>query len=1061
MKHLAHLLTLSCILCISVADSAAQSGPEALARTELDTYFKGLEWRCIGPYRGGRSNAIAGVIGDDKTYYAGYTGGGVWKTTDGGISWFNLSDGYFSVGSIGDIAVSESDPNVVYVGTGEHAVRGVMTSFGDGVYKSTDAGKTWSHIGLDGTRHIANVVVHPADDQIVYIGAQGAVHGPSAERGVYKSIDGGKTWRKTLFINDSTGVSSLVMDLTNPRILYAATWEHRRYPWKVVSGGKGSAIYKSTDSGETWHRLSQGLPAEMGKIGMAVSRANPERVFAIIETEKAMAGLYRSDDGGASWKLLSNDKTITARSWYYMEVFADPVQENVVYVLNAPLMKSIDGGKTFESMRVIHGDCHGFWINPSNSSNFAMAEDGGATISYNNGKSWSTFNNQPTSQFYRITADRQVPFWVYGGQQDNFSVSIPSRSKNYGILSSDWFNGPGCESAMVAMDDPEDPRILYGGCFNGRISLLDIETMESKDIMPYPMTNLGYMAKDMKYRFNWNAPLINSPHDPKTMYFGGNVLFKTTNGGLHWDPISPDLTRNDTTKQLEGGGPFTNEGAGGENYNTIYYIAESPHQQGVIYTASDCGLVHLTQDGGQTWKNITPEGLPESMIHALEVSPHAPGTVYFASTRYKLNDFDNYSYKSTDYGMTWQKIGGDIQDNDFFRVIREDPVSPGILYAGAERGFYISFDGGAKFERMQLNLPVVPITDLTIRDNSLAAATAGRSFWILDDLSSIQQSIGRASTTSRIFQPREHYRLFGAPAFSLITEQAFGTNPAEGVAIDYELHPDDSTTLILEILDASGQVVRSLEGTRDELVKGVQGGRGNLPATHTAKMSMNNGVNRFVWDFRTSGLVKIPDAFVLNADYRGHRVAPGQYTARLTYGDEVSEATITIKEPPGQEMPPDLWRAQQSLMSQIEGRINDMHDAINATVEMRNRLGDIMKLVESKDELEELKIAADALDNKLASWQSVVIEFRQKGFQDVLNWPAGMNAEYFMLRNNLDTYDPSIPTGYQARFDDLNHEWSAHSNALDVMMSEDLERFNALFRSHDLPAIPTLKRADP
>ncbi|MDX1479514.1 MAG: glycosyl hydrolase, partial [Saprospiraceae bacterium] len=535
----------------------AQAGPEAVRPTHLDEHFHGLEWRCIGPYRGGRANAIAGVIGDRLTYYAGYTGGGVWKTEDGGINWYNLSDGYFSVGSIGDIAVSESDPNVIYVGSGEHAVRGVMTSYGDGVYKSTDAGKTWQHQGLNGTRHIANVVVHPRNDEIVYVGAQGAVHGPSNERGVYKSTDGGQTWKRTLYINDSTGVSSLVMDMTNPRILYAATWEHRRYPWKVVSGGPGSAIYKSVDSGESWTRLTKGLPEQMGKIGLSVSRANPDRVFAIIETDKERSGMYRSDDGGETWELTSNNQIITARSWYYMEVFADPGNENVVYALNAPLMKSIDGGKTFASMRVIHGDCHGFWINPHDSDNIAMAEDGGATITYNGGRSWSSFNNQPTAQFYRITADRQVPFWVYGGQQDNFSVCIPSRSKNYGILSTDWFNGPGCESAMVAMDDPYDPRILYGGCFNGRIGLLDIETRESKDIMPYPMTNLGYMPKDMKYRFNWNAPLINSPHDPRVMYYGGNVLFKSTNGGLQWDPISPDLTRNDSTKQQEGGGPFT------------------------------------------------------------------------------------------------------------------------------------------------------------------------------------------------------------------------------------------------------------------------------------------------------------------------------------------------------------------------------------------------------------------------------------------------------------------------------------------------------------------------
>ncbi|MDX1406989.1 MAG: glycosyl hydrolase, partial [Saprospiraceae bacterium] len=691
----------------------------------------------------------------------------------------------------------------------------------------------------------------------------------------------------------------------------------------------------------------------------------------------------------------------------------------------------------------------------------AMAEDGGATITFNGGQSWSSFNNQPTSQFYRITADRQIPFWVYGGQQDNFSVCIPSRSKNYGILSTDWFNGPGCESAMVAMDDPDHPRILYGGCFNGRIGLLDIVTRESKDIMPYPMTNLGYMARDMKYRFNWNAPLINSPHDPSVMYYGGNVVFRSTNGGLQWDPVSPDLTRNDTTKQLEGGGPFTNEGAGGENYNTIYYLAKSPHEQGVIYTASDCGLIYLTRDGGATWNNVTPRGLPETMIHALEISPHDPGTVYFASTRYKLNDQDNYSFKSTDYGKSWTEIGGNIQEDDFFRVVREDPVVPGLLYAGAERGFYISFNGGKDFHRMQLNLPVVPITDLVVRDNSLAAATAGRSFWILDDLSAIQQSRGQAPSGATLYQPKEHHRLFGQPGFFLITEAAFGENPPEGVALDYYLRPDDTTALRLEILNRDGNLIRTVEGTREPVSPGVQGGRGNLPGTHTEKMSMLEGVNRFVWDFRTDGLVKIPETFVLNADYRGHRVAPGTYTARLVYGNDVAEVPVVVKEPPDLEVPAPLWKEQQEMITAIEGRINQIHRLINATMEMRDRLSDIRQLVADDASLDELKTMTDQLDGRLADWQAVVIELRQKGFQDALNWPAGMNSEYFMLRGNLDTYDPSIPAGYQQRFTDLNKQWTAHRAVLDQLMERDVAAFNALFARHNLPAIPPIKRIDP
>ena len=669
MKNL--LLLLLVIIMISSYSIDAQRRSRSKTQSTQSNWnpdlFQGLKWRNIGPHRGGRANTITGVAGNDRIYYTGYTGGGVWKTEDAGYNWKNISDGFFKVGSIGDIGVSESDPNVVYVGTGEHAVRGVMTSYGDGIYKSVDAGKTWINVGLEKTRHISDVVIHPSNPDIVLIGAQGAVHGSGPDRGVYKSTDGGKFWKKTLYVDENTGVSSLSMDMTNPRILYAATWQHRRYPWKVESGGPGSSVYKSTDSGETWTKIVKGLPEEMGKIGLSVSRANPDRVFALVESEKSKAGLYRSDDGGMNWKLMSNDQIITARSWYYMEVFADPTDENVVYALNAPLMRSIDGGKTFENLRVIHGDCHELYINPANSENIALAEDGGATVSFNKGKVWSTFNNQATAQFYRINADKQVPYWVYGGQQDNFSVAIPTRTNGYGIISRDWFNGPGCESAAVAFDDPTNPRILYGDCFNGRISLLDIKTIEGKDIMPYSMTNLGYEARDMKYRFNWNAPLINSPHNPKVMYYGGNVLFKSTNGGLKWEPISPDLTRDDESKQREGGGPFTNEGAGGENYNTIYYVAESPHQQDVIYTGSDGGLMQITRDGGKNWTNITPAGLPETMIHSIEVSPHDPATVYFASTKYKFNDYRNYSYKSTDYGASWIKIGNDIERGRFFQ----------------------------------------------------------------------------------------------------------------------------------------------------------------------------------------------------------------------------------------------------------------------------------------------------------------------------------------------------------------------------------------------------------
>ncbi|MEM6802985.1 MAG: glycosyl hydrolase [Bacteroidota bacterium] len=1057
-------ILLPLLLILFILPTEVRSQKSKKQQKDLSSYqalnpelFKSLKWRNIGPFRGGRANAIAGVPGEPFTYYAGYTGGGVWKTIDAGENWHNLSDGYFQVGSIGDIAVSPSDPNVVYVGSGEHAVRGVMTSYGDGVYKSTDAGKSWEHMGLSKTRHISDVLIHPQDHNIVYIGAQGPLHGPGEARGVFKSSDGGKSWEKLLYIDENTGISSLVMDPSNPRILYAASWQHRRLPWYVESGGPASSIYKSTDAGETWQKIVVGLPEMMGKIGLSVSAVNPNRVFAIIESEKKVAGLYRSDDAGAHWVLLSNNQTLTARSWYYMEVFADPTNQEVVYVLNAPLMKSIDGGKTFKSMRVIHGDCHDFWINPQNGQNFAMAEDGGATISFSGGKTWSSLNNQPTAQFYRINADKQVPYWVYSGQQDNLSVAIPTRSKSYGILTRDWFNGPGCESAYVTFDDPENPRVLFGTCFNGRISLLDTKTQEAKNIMPYPMTNLGYEAKDMKYRFNWNAPLINSPHDPKVMYYGGNVLFKTENGGIKWEAISPDLTKNNPEHQGQGGGPFTNEGAGGENYNTIYYIAESPHEKGLIYTASDCGLMHITKDGGKNWTDITPPNLPETMIHSIEVSPHDPGTVYFASTRYKFNDLRNYSYKSTDYGKSWVEIGNDIQKDDFFRVIREDKKTPGLLYAGAERGFYISFDGGKHFERLQLNFPVVPITDLIIRDNDLAASTAGRSFWVLDDLSAIQQSKGQFEDVSmKLYEPKPQYRIFNAPPFYLVTEHAYGENPPEGVQLDYYLSDIDERELKLEIFDESGELVRSIAGSQENLPVRMAGGRGNIPLPQTTKLPMKKGLNRFIWDFRTEGLLKVP-TFVLDADYRGHRVAPGSYTAKMSYGEETSTAKIIILDPPDLDISPEAWSAQQGLMQEIEDRINEMHRTIGQSMKMNGKIQSIREDIKGKEGLKDLEEAGENLEKKISEWQSKVIELRQSGFQDALNWPAGMNAEFFLIRNSLDTYDPKVPESYRSRFEDLAGEWSKHKNIFEEIMDKDVKAFNELFRSKDLAPLEAPK----
>lgn len=1052
MRKTLTLLLSVLLISFSVIAQKAKSKTEAPASPSVKAdLYKGIKWRNIGPFRGGRANTIAGDPQNPSIYYVGYTGGGVAKTDDGGATWKNISDGFFKVGSIGDIAVCETDPNVIYVGTGEHAVRGVMTSFGDGVYKSTDGGKTWKNIGLEKTRHISDVIVHPNNPDVVYVAAQGNVHGPNPDRGIFKSIDGGATWKKVLFVDDNTGSSSLSMDMTNPRILYAATWQHRRYPWKVESGGAGCALWKSTDGGETWNKIIEGLPKEVGKMGISVSRANPNRVYAIVEAEKTKAGLYRSDDGGKKWALLSSDQTITARSWYYMEVFADPVNADIVYVLNAPMLRSIDGGKTFSNIRVGHGDTHDLWINPKNNQNFALADDGGGEISYNHGRTFSPLNNQGTSQFYRVIADNRFPYWVYGGQQDNTSVATPSRNGSFGITDKNWIVGPGCESAWVAFNDPNNPELLYGGCYQGIIDVLDIRTGETKDLQEYPATNLAFAPKKMKYRFNWNAPLISSPHDPKTMYHAGNVLFKSTNGGLSWDVVSPDLTRNDTTKQDFSGGPITNEGAGGENYNSIYYVIESPHEAGVIYTGSDCGLVHLTRDGGKNWSNVTPAGLPEGMIHSIEVSPHDKGTVYISASRYKFNDYSNMTYKSTDYGKSWTKIGNGIEADDFVKVIREDKKVKDLLYAGAERGFYISYNGGSSFSKFQLNLPVVPITDLVIRDNDLVASTAGRSFWILDDLGAIQQSKGSFDVALKIFTPKPTYRLSSVTIPEYFGDiPGMGKNPANGVTLEYYLKEKaDTVKVSLEILDLSGKVIRSYTNRKDESFKPYPGGP---PAKEV--IPAEAGVNRFAWDFKTEALPGVQGVFVYG-DYSGHRVAPGKYKARITHKGQTSETELEIISDPKVAATAADWAAQQEFLHQAEQGFEDVHKSVNKMRQVKKQIETYNESLKENADAKDIVNSGKELIKKIEKWEGNLIEPRSKNFQDVINFPNKLNSEFLQLRGVADTHDPRLTKGVQDRARDVNADWGKYKQQMQIIINTDISNYNKLFKNKNMPALIT------
>ncbi|MCY7378707.1 MAG: glycosyl hydrolase, partial [Gemmatimonadaceae bacterium] len=770
------------------------------------TRFRALQWRNIGPARGGRANAVAGVPSQPYVYYAGYTGGGVWKTENAGHSWKNVSDGSGMSGSIGAIAVAESDANVVYVGTGEHAVRGQSSSYGNGMYKSTDAGRTWTRVGLERSRQIAQVRVHPANPDVVYAAVQGDRWKGTTDRGVYRSIDGGKSWTLVLTgQNETSGASDLSMDASNPRVLYAAFWDHQRLPWRVRSGGNGSGIWKSTDGGESWTRLAEGLPKLMGKIGVAVSPANPERVYAIVEADKG--GLFRSDDAGKTWRLLSEDRLIQTRSWYYMKITADPQNADVVYVMNAPFMKSIDGGRTFATVTATHGDNHQLWINPKDSRLLANANDGGVSVSLDAGRSWSTQDNQPTAQFYHVIVDDVYPYRLYSGQQDNSSVIIKSRSDGPSIGERDWQEGPGCESANIGVDRA-NPRYVYGGCYAGIFEELDVQTGLARSIMPWPELNLTEPTDKTRYRFNWTAPAVVSRHDPMVLYHGGNVLFRTTDRGRTWTPISPDLTRDDAATQGFSGGPITNEGAGGETYGTIVHIAESPHDASTIYVGTDDGLVQLTRDGGRTWTNVTPRDAMLGLANNVEVSPHDPATVYLAFRRDRHGDYAPLAFKSADYGRSWTRITNGLRALEPVRVIREDPERRNLLYAGTETGVYVSWNGGAEWSAFSRNLPITPVTDLSVRHGDLYAATEGRAFWAMDDLTPVRQhNTTTAPESVRLYAPR--VALLGGGRSPATTTT--GKNPPFGANVYFSLAaaPDSAQPVTLEFLDAAGTVLRT------------------------------------------------------------------------------------------------------------------------------------------------------------------------------------------------------------------------------------------------------------
>jgi photosystem II stability/assembly factor-like uncharacterized protein len=1038
-------------LCLVVIQLSAQTPASA---DDYNTIFKTVKWRSIGPFRGGRANAGTGVVGDPKTYYMGTTGGGLWKTDDMGITWRNVSDGFFKTGSVGAVAVAESDPNVIYVGMGEHAVRGVMTHHGDGVYRSTDAGKTWKQMGLELTQHISRIVIDPKNPNIVIVAAQGALYSPSQQRGIFKSTDGGATWKNVLFVNDKTGAAELSMDMTNPRIIYAAMWEHGRLPWKVISGGSGSGLYRSSDEGDTWTRMKDGLPEEMGKMAIAVSRSNPEKVYALIESDsdKEAGGLFVSTNGGKKWSRITNDHRLVQRAWYYIELFVDPKDENTIYVMSASALRSTDAGRTWETLSGTHGDFHDLWINPNDPNNFIISNDGGSAVTFNGGRSWSTQANMPTAQFYRINVDNQFPYRIYGGQQDNTSVSIASRELGSGGISpSSWTSSAGGESAFLAFD-PDDPKYVMGDSYQGTIELLDVRAQAGTNIMAAPIQYLGMDAKDIKYRFNWNAPIIWSKWEPNTFYHGSQYVLKTSDNGKTWKEVSPDLTRNEKEKQGKGGGPYTNEAVGAENYGTLAYIMESPLEKGVLWTGSDDGLVYLTRDGGANWKNVTPKGLAECLINAIEVSPHDKATAYIATTRYKFNDHAPGLYKTTDYGNTWTKITDGLPAEAFTRVVREDDVRRDLLFAGTELGLFISWNGGQNWAPFQLNLPVTPITDLRVHKGNLIAATSGRSYWILDDLSLIRQ-YKKDGPQFSIYKPSGAYLVNGSseldssdPEFTGANRYR-GVNPATGVVIYYQL-PELSKTaeITLEIKDPSGNLVRSFSSKADEKAARSANARGNEPL-----LSKNKGLNRFVWDMRYATMPGVPDVRI-EGSFAGHKAPPGKYGLTLKVGDQTASTDAEILANPLYPTSPSVYSEYHQTMLGMETELTTMHHMVNNLYEKQKQLESLLSSL-SGDKYSALKKDGEALVKKMKAWDEDMVQRKSKAYDDVENFPNKFTANYLFLINQTESDIPRVNQPSLDRMKELNAQWATLKARGTELLEKDVPAFNKKLWDAGLGAI--------
>lgn len=947
-------------------------------------YFKEIKYRNIGPFRGGRSAAVTGVAGKANLFYFGSTGGGVWKTTDAGNTWQNISDGYFG-GSVGAVAVSESDNNVIYVGMGEKTVRGNVSS-GDGMWKSVDAGKTWEHIGLENARHIPRVRVHPKNSDVVYAGVMGDLYKPTQDRGVYKSTDGGKSWRKVLFANENAGIVDLLIDPNNPRVLYATTWNVRRTPYSLSSGGEGSALWKSTDEGETWANISKnpGLPSGIwGISGVSVSPVNSDIVYALIENKKG--GVFKSIDGGKTWRLINNERKLRQRAWYYTRIYADTQDADIVYVLNVRYHKSTDGGKTYKTYNAPHGDHHDLWIAPNDNQRMIIGDDGGAQVSFDAGENWSTYMNQPTSQFYRVTTDNHFPYRILAAQQDNSTVRISHRTNGRFITESDWESSAGGESAHLAAD-PLNSDIVYGGSYGGLLTRVNHKTGERRAINVWPDDPMGHGAEDFKYRFQWNFPIFFSPNNKKRLYAASNHLHITENEGQSWKIISPDLTRNDPKTLGPSGGPITKDNTGVEYYGTIFAATESAFEKGLLWTGSDDGLVHISTNDGKDWKNVTPKNMPEwMMINCIEVDPFTKGGAYIVGTKYKTGDYTPYIYKTTNYGKSWKLITNGIESEDFTRALRADPKRKGLLYAGTERGMYISFDDGKNWKSFQQNLPIVPITDLAIKDDNLIVATQGRSLWIIDDLTPLHQLANPTAKKDVIlFEPKDAYRFGGGRNR---TSRTAGTNHPGGVAVHFyidKLTKKDKVSLTFK--DATSNTIKSFSTKPKREAK-------------EAKLGAKEGANVFYWDMMYDGAERVQGMILWWASLSGPMALPGEYSVELKVNDAVMSKKFNIIKAPNTEASLSEMKAQFDFINDINTKVTEIHKALKNVKKVRTQVNTLKTSISDKEKHKSIIDYADDLVKKMTVIEETLYQTKSKSNQDPLNFPIRLNNKLAHLNS--------------------------------------------------------------